>query len=109
MQSADCVLQQTPLILDALVWEFFWPLIRGASVVIARPEGHVESRYLVDCIRAKAVTTVHLVSSQLVRFLEEPDVESCFTLRRVICSGEAPNAEIVSRFHEKLEAELYTL
>jgi non-ribosomal peptide synthetase component F len=109
MQSADCVLQQTSLILDAFVWEFFWPLIRGASVVVAQLEGQVETRNLVDRIRSKGVTTVHLVSSQLECFLEEPEVEDCVSLRRVLCSGEALDAEIVGRFHDKLEAELYIL
>ncbi len=35
----DRVLQKTPFSFDVSVWEFFWPLISGARLVVARPEG----------------------------------------------------------------------
>ena len=34
----DRVLQKTPYTFDVSVWEFFWPLISGACLVMARPE-----------------------------------------------------------------------
>ncbi len=43
----DRVLQKTPFSFDVSVWEFFWPLMTGARLVIARPEGHRDSAYLV--------------------------------------------------------------
>ena len=36
----DRVLQKTPFSFDVSVWEFFWPLIAGASLVLAAPGGH---------------------------------------------------------------------
>src|SRR6185437_12710022 len=39
----DRVLQKTPFSFDVSVWEFFWPLLAGAQLVIARPEGHRDS------------------------------------------------------------------
>ena len=42
MQSAyrltadDVVLQKTPFSFDVSVWEFFWPLLTGARLVLAR-------------------------------------------------------------------------
>ncbi|WP_139340900.1 non-ribosomal peptide synthetase, partial [Pseudomonas sp. KK4] len=35
----DRVLQKTPYSFDVSVWEFFWPLITGATLVVARPDG----------------------------------------------------------------------
>ena len=35
----DVVLQKTPFSFDVSVWEFFWPLIVGARLVMARPVG----------------------------------------------------------------------
>ncbi|MFE5098035.1 condensation domain-containing protein, partial [Streptomyces sp. NPDC056638] len=35
----DRVLQKTPFGFDVSVWEFFWPLLQGAALVVARPGG----------------------------------------------------------------------
>ena len=37
--ASDRVLQKTPSSFDVSVWEFFWPLIVGACVVVAAPGG----------------------------------------------------------------------
>ncbi|WP_225248503.1 AMP-binding protein, partial [Pseudomonas tehranensis] len=42
----DRVLQKTPYSFDVSVWEFFWPLITGATLVVARPDGHRDPAYL---------------------------------------------------------------
>ena len=39
LTADDRVLQKTPSGFDVSVWEFFWPLIEGAALVVARPEG----------------------------------------------------------------------
>src|SRR6185436_18320740 len=44
----DRVLQKTPFSFDVSVWEFFWPLIAGARLVVARPGGHQDPFYLVS-------------------------------------------------------------
>ena len=36
----DAVLQKTPFSFDVSVWEFFWPLMAGARLVVATPGGH---------------------------------------------------------------------
>ena len=38
------VLQKTPFSFDVSVWEFFWPLLTGARLVLARPGGHQRRR-----------------------------------------------------------------
>src|SRR5437763_7742275 len=50
LTAADRVLQKTPFSFDVSVWEFFWPLLTGARLVVARPGGHMEPSYLVDVI-----------------------------------------------------------
>ena len=42
----DAVLQKTPFSFDVSVWEFFWPLMTGARLVMARPGGHQDPAYL---------------------------------------------------------------
>ena len=90
----DAVLQKTPFGFDVSVWEFFWPLMVGARLVVAPPGAHREPARLIETIAARQVTTLHFVPSMLQAFVEHlasvPDaVRGCASLRRLICSGEA--------------------
>ncbi len=105
----DRVLQKTPSGFDVSVWEFFWPLLTGATLVVARPEGHRDPAYLAELIRAERITTVHFVPSMLRVFLAEPAAARCASLRRVICSGEALPAELADRFARVLDVGLHNL
>ena len=64
----DRVLQKTPFSFDVSVWEFFWPLMFGACLVVARPGGHLDPSYLVETIVGEEVTTIHFVPSMLRAF-----------------------------------------
>jgi amino acid adenylation domain-containing protein len=109
MTEEDRVLQKTPFSFDVSVWEFFWPLLVGARLIVARPGGHKESNYLVKLIQEQKITTLHFVPSMLEVFLDEKEVEQCTSLKRVICSGEALPYELQERFFSKLPAELHNL
>ncbi|WP_414542078.1 amino acid adenylation domain-containing protein [Nostoc sp. CCY0012] len=109
LTTADCVLQKTPFSFDVSVWEFFWPLLTGARLVVARPDGHRDPAYLVNLIKQEQLTTLHFVPSMLQAFLEAEGLESCKSLKRVICSGEALSAELQKRFFARLSAELHNL
>jgi acyl-coenzyme A synthetase/AMP-(fatty) acid ligase/aryl carrier-like protein len=107
----DVVLQKTPFGFDVSVWEFFWPLMAGARLVLARPDGHKDPAYLGELIRSSGVTTLHFVPSMLQVFLARPDaVAGCASLRRVVCSGEALSAGLARQCRERLpHARLYNL
>jgi len=109
LTADDRVVQKTPFSFDVSVWEFFWPLMVGARLVMARPGGHQDSGYLVDLIREQEITTVHFVPSMLQIWLEEKGVERCDRLQRVLCSGEALNWELQQRFFAHLGCELHNL
>jgi amino acid adenylation domain-containing protein len=107
--AQDSVLQKTPFSFDVSVWEFFWTLMTGARLVVAKPGGHQDPAYLVNLIQQERITTLHFVPSMLQAFLEQPGVEQCRGIQRVICSGEALGVEHAERFHGKLKAELHNL
>ncbi|WPO69809.1 non-ribosomal peptide synthetase [Streptomyces sp. KN37] len=100
LDAGDRVLQKTPFGFDVSVWEFFWPLLEGAALVVARPGGHREPGYVASLIREQGVTTVHFVPSMLEVFLAEVSVGECGGLRRVFCSGEALSVAAQERFFE---------
>jgi amino acid adenylation domain-containing protein len=109
LTSADRVLQKTPFSFDVSVWEFFWPLLFGAELVVADPGGHRDSSYLARAIVEHGITTIHFVPSMLQLFLEDPGAGSCVSLKRVICSGEALPKALQDRFFDRLGAELHNL
>lgn len=103
LDSADSVLQKTPFTFDVSVWEFFWPLMTGARLVMAAPEEHKNSAYLARIIQEEHITTLHFVPPMLYTFLSERSAAACGRcLKRVICSGEALPSELQARFFEHL-------
>ncbi|MBT0964208.1 non-ribosomal peptide synthetase, partial [Denitromonas iodatirespirans] len=110
LTSDDVVLQKTPFSFDVSVWEFFWPLLAGASLVMARPDGHKDPHYLLDQMRRTQVTTLHFVPSMLQVFVEHISALEGCALKRVMCSGEALPSALVKRFHQRYPGvELHNL
>jgi len=103
LSSQDAVLQKTPFTFDVSVWEFFWPLLAGARLVLARPEGHRDPGYLRQVIQEQQISTLHFVPSMFQAFLHEPELESsCRSLRHVFCSGEALPLALQESFFARL-------
>lgn len=109
LTEEDRVLQKTPFGFDVSVWEFFWPLMTGACLVVALPEGHKDAAYLAELIKRERITTIHFVPSMLQVFLEEEHLEGIHSLKRVFCSGEALSYAIQKRFYERFKTHLYNL
>jgi amino acid adenylation domain-containing protein/FkbM family methyltransferase len=107
--KSDRVLQKTPAGFDVSVWEFFWPLIVGATLVVAPPQAHKAPNELVEIIQRERVTTIHFVPSMLEIFLDEAGITNCTSLRHVFASGEALPVETLRRFSETSSATLYNL
>ncbi len=105
----DRVLQKTPFSFNVSVWEFFWPLLAGARLVVARPGGHRDPPYLAGVIEEQQITVSHFVPSMLRVFLEAADAGRCRSLRHVICSGEALGFDLQELFFQRLGAQLHNL
>ncbi|MBJ7222349.1 MULTISPECIES: non-ribosomal peptide synthetase [unclassified Brenneria] len=109
----DVVLQKTPCSFDVSVWEFFWPLMVGATLVMAPPEAHRDPAALMALTEKHRITTMHFVPSMLAAFVDALDdenaVRTCATLRRVFCSGEALSTELSRGWERMTGVPLYNL
>jgi amino acid adenylation domain-containing protein len=98
LSADDRVLQKTPYSFDVSVWEFLWPLLNGARLVLARPGGHQDVQYLAQTIAREGITRIHFVPSMLSGFLSAADVsEHCRSLQQIVCSGEELGVELQER------------
>lgn len=97
MSSSDVVLHKTPPTFDVSVWEMLWPILFGARVVIAAPEGHTDHAYLEALICTEQVTIAHFVPSVLEVFAAEAELSACQSVRMIISSGEVLPADLASR------------
>lgn len=87
--ASDKILQKTPFSFDVSVWEFIWPLSAGATMVLAKPQGHKDPHYLSELIAEQQITKLHFVPSMLASMLSLGDLAAAKSLRQVFCSGEA--------------------
>ena len=109
LEAGDTVLQKTPYSFDVSVWEFFWPLMAGARLVLAAPGGHRDVAYLGSMLTAQQITVLHFVPSMLQIFLEHAP-SSYAGVRHVFASGEALGWHTVQGFRKKFpRARLHNL
>ncbi|HED2267887.1 MAG: enterobactin non-ribosomal peptide synthetase EntF [Citrobacter freundii] len=113
LTADDVVAQKTPCSFDVSVWEFFWPFIAGAKLVMAEPEAHRDPLEMQQFFARYGVTTTHFVPSMLAAFVAsltpETARESCASLKRVFCSGEALPADLCREWEQLTHAPLHNL
>nr|WP_085876623.1 enterobactin non-ribosomal peptide synthetase EntF [Klebsiella quasipneumoniae] len=112
LSADDVVAQKTPCSFDVSVWEFWWPFIAGARLVMAEPEAHRDPQAMQQFFAHYGVTTTHFVPSMLAAFVASLDADSvaaCRTLRRGFCSGEALPTELCREWERLTGAPLHNL
>lgn len=109
LTSRDVLLQKTPITFDVSLWELFWPLQTGASLVVESPEGHKNPEKLIQTIQEHQVTIIHFVPSMLNLFIDTKGVENCASLQKIFCSGEALPASLVAKTYSQLKIDIYNL
>jgi len=107
--ESDVVLHKTPYGFDVSIWELFQPLLAGARLVVARPDGHRDAAYLIDEIVSRGVTVCHFVPSMLRLFLDEPGVERARCLSRVFTSGEALTPDLQDGLLDRVKCKVVNL
>lgn len=98
LAAGDVVLHKTPFTFDVSVWELFWPLQVGATMLVAGPRAHRDPRELAQLIRHGGIDVAHFVPSMLRAFLADRAAcaDAAGALRHLICSGEALTTDLVA-------------
>ena len=99
----DRFLQKTPLSFDVSAMEVFLPLMVGAELVLARPGGHRDNRYILELVQKRAVTVLYSVSSMLELLVRENSIEDCRSLRYVCGGGEAMPKSVPEELMSRLD------
>ena len=102
LAADDRVLQKTPVSFDASVWEFWAPLLAGATLVMAGPESHRDPAVLARETAERGITTLQLVPTLLRALLDEPRFAEARALRRLFAGGEALPAGLARHAREIL-------
>ncbi|MBO2455157.1 amino acid adenylation domain-containing protein [Actinomadura barringtoniae] len=94
----DRVVFKAPPVFDVSILELFAPLTTGATVVVARPGGHLDAQYLAELVQEQEVNVLFFVPTLLEAFLDEPSAAGCSSLRHVLSGGETLSPALVDRF-----------
>lgn len=99
LRPGSRVLHKTPISFDVSIWELFWPLQVGATVVIAAPDEHRDPRALARTLVEERIDVVHFVPSMLRALLADPVARATAgqaRLQALVCSGEALPADLAA-------------
>jgi len=107
LDEQDRFLFKTSLNFDPSVWEIFWTLSVGATIVAPPRADLLDQAKLVSTIITHGVTSIYFVPSMLRVFLDGVGIESCVSLKRVICGGESLPPETLRRYWDRLGAEFH--
>lgn len=107
--TGDVLLQKTPITFDVSLVELFWPLQKGATLIIEKPEEHKNPEGLRDTIKKYNVNLIHFVPSMLNAFMQTQGIKDCVSLKKIFCSGEVLPASLVHKVHAQLDVALYNL
>jgi amino acid adenylation domain-containing protein len=108
-RTEDRFLQKTPITADASVWEFYAPLLCGATLVVAEPGVHRQPADLARLIARERITVAQFVPTLLAALVAEPGMGECVGLRQVFAGGETLDDALVDRLLARLPVRVHNL
>lgn len=94
----DRLLLTAPASSARLIGEVFWPLLNGATVVLARPGGHQDPAYLGQVLQRERITCFSVVPQVLDTLLDAGAIAAASDLRLVYCVGQNLLQKTAARF-----------
>jgi amino acid adenylation domain-containing protein len=108
-RTDDVFLQHASYTFDFSILEIFLALSSGATLILARPEFHYESNYLIELIQKEKITKMGSVPSLLKSYIKNYGFEKCTSLKILFLGGEAVDYELQRTFFSKLNSRLINI
>ncbi|HVG17748.1 MAG TPA: amino acid adenylation domain-containing protein, partial [Blastocatellia bacterium] len=102
----DRFLQHEGFIFATSMTQIYLPLASGGRLIIARPDGELDTSYLAKLISDHGITVIGFTPSLMRVFLNEQEFSGS-TLKHVFCSAEGLPADLQNLFFQKLDAGLH--
>ncbi|HEX3153675.1 MAG TPA: amino acid adenylation domain-containing protein [Candidatus Angelobacter sp.] len=109
IQASDSIIQKTAYSFDASVWEFFAPLMTGATLVVAPPGIQHDPAQLMSIVAEKKVTVLQAVPTLLASLVESGLLAHGTCLRLIFSGGERLGQELQDAVLNTLDVELVNL
>jgi amino acid adenylation domain-containing protein len=93
----DRTLARSPFSFDGSLRELLYPLMVGARLIVAPPDGHRDAAYLIGLICEHKLTFAYLSPSLLSMAMADEGLERCSSLEFLMTSDEAVAPELVNR------------
>lgn len=106
MTAEDRMLQSTSVSFDASLADILCPLSLGAQLVLPKPNPFSDIGYVIDLVRRRGVTVLHMVPSLLNSVMLLPEARELRGLRHIPVGGEALPGEVADKFAVMFDAEL---
>jgi len=99
LSKHDKLLQSINFSFDPSVYEFFWPITVGATLVVPKTGITKNPCALIECIEQHNITCMTFVPSLLRLFLMKLQKNQCSSLKHIICGGEILTPQLVQDFN----------
>ena len=96
MGPDDASLLTITINFDPHLMQLLTPLVVGAGLVIARPDGHTDGEYITELIRTQGVTHFPSTPSLALLQFQGKRVKECTSLRHIMLGGEAMPREVIN-------------
>jgi putative pyridoxal-dependent aspartate 1-decarboxylase len=105
----DVFMQRTSVGFDASIWEFWSPLLAGATMLIAPREVNHSPAMMARMLAEHGVSVLQLVPSLLAVLLEQGAIAACGALRQLFLGGEALPAALAREAALRIGCEVVNL
>ena len=99
----DSLLHIASVSFDISVWEMLFPLLVGASLIIAGEKKNKDILAIISLVNIHKVTILHFVPSLLNLFINSEYATNCVSLTQIVTGGETLSNELRQQFNQSFK------
>lgn len=107
--NKEIVLNNIQYTFDPSIYEIFWPLSFGGTIVIPENEENKLPEALISLIQKNNITFMNIIPSFLSKLMSTEGFNACSSLKNIISGGESLSPDLVKLFYSNSTANLYNM